>query len=67
MSWAFPNKQALRDKVDWEGGVTEAILGYGIPTSDLPPETPAAIADAWKRVEAIKDDHRLICGWLWGE
>lgn len=62
MTYATP--QELAGKVDWEGGVTEAILGYGIKSEDLPEATPAEIVEAWKRVEAVGPDVDKIQNWL---
>lgn len=54
----------LYDKVDWEGGLVSAILGYGIRAESLPEETPPDIVDAWQRVEAIEDTVNFINEWL---
>lgn len=50
----------LAAKVDWEGGIEEAILNYGIPVDDLPDEVPNNIREAWGRVRAMDHDIRLI-------
>jgi hypothetical protein len=61
------NKHDLANKVDWEGGVWEAICGYGMDDSWLPENTPQEIRDAWNRVRATEQDVRVINEWLWDE
>ena len=60
----YESPEELAGKVDWEGGLTEAILGYGIKSEDLPVGTPPEIVDAWKRVEAVGPDVDKIQSWL---
>jgi hypothetical protein len=63
VSERYGNKQDLAAKVDWEGGLTEAIE-YGIRTGDLPAGTPQAIIDAWKRLEDSYVDVGRVNEWL---
>jgi hypothetical protein len=51
-------------KVEWEGGVTEAIAGYGIPPSRLPDDVPEEVREAWRRIYDIRDDVNLVSRWL---
>ena len=60
----YETREELSGKVDWEGGVTEAITGYGITVTDLPEDVPATIADAWLRIQNTQDDVWLIERWL---
>lgn len=64
MSSRYESKQDLAAKIDWEGGVTEAINGYGISHETLPDDTPIDIFNAWVRVEAIAADVDKIYEWL---
>lgn len=57
-------KEELAAKVEWEGGVIEAITNYGLDTADLPDDVPAQIAEAWYRVQMIAADEYLIQEWL---
>ena len=59
-------KERLADKIEWEGGVLEAVE-YGIKVSDLPDGVPEEIADAWGRLEMAAEDAQLVRGWLWSE
>jgi hypothetical protein len=54
----------LASKVDNEGGVTDAIIGYGIPPKYLPDDVPENIKAAWERVYGIGDDVEFIAEWL---
>lgn len=60
----FESPGDLAAKVEWEGGLTEAILGYGIKSEELPEGTPEEVVEAWKRVEAVKPDLAVIENWL---
>lgn len=44
----------FRDKIDWEGGILEAMIGYGLGTEgyDLPKE----LVDAWETVAIFLED-----------
>lgn len=65
MSTRYENKEGLAEKVDWEGGVAEAINGYGIHSDELPEGTPQAIVEAWQRVEAVGAYIHAIENWLY--
>jgi hypothetical protein len=54
----------LYDKVDWEGGLTEALFGYGIAAEDLPDGTPGDIVAAWATLEDLSGTIRGIEAWL---
>lgn len=60
----FENVFELWSKVDWEGGLVDAILGYGIRVEELPVGTPQEIIEAWERIEAMDADVNLINTWL---
>lgn len=59
----YENARELADKVDYEGGILEAICGYGIPANELPGDTPTEVVVAWMKlylevpglVEIIRD------------
>lgn len=58
-------KEELIDKTDWEGGVTEAITGYGISPSALPEDAPEPVVQAWTRIyEQTRKDIRTIQEWF---
>ena len=61
----YESREDLAAKVDWEGGVSEAINGYGIGADELPEDTPADIVAAWRRVEIIGGDVEFIQEWLY--
>jgi len=50
MSDRFSSREHLAAKIEWEGGVLEA-LDYGITTGDMP-EGDAELAEAWGKLEA---------------
>lgn len=54
----------LADKVDWEGGIYEAITGYGIPSDCLPLDAPESVREAWARIEETSADADVIQEWL---
>jgi hypothetical protein len=64
MSNKYESVADLADKVQWEGGLTAAILDYGIRVADLPDGAPADVQSAWKRVEDVADDVNFIQRWL---
>lgn len=45
MSERFGNRAALRGKIEWEGGILEA-LEYGIKTTEMP-EGDTELTEAW--------------------
>lgn len=49
MSEKFADRAAVAEKVDWEGGITEA-LEYGIKAADMP-EGDAELTAAWQALE----------------
>lgn len=48
MSERFADRQAVRDKIEWEGGIMEA-LDYGLRTTDMPEGDDELIA-AWGKL-----------------
>lgn len=50
MSDRFEDREALAAKIEWEGGVLEA-LDYGI-TTEMMPEGDTELAGAWAKLEA---------------
>jgi hypothetical protein len=59
-------KEDLAAKVDWEGGVAEAITGYGISPDALPEDAPSHIKANWKVVYESGRAIQLINEWLYG-
>lgn len=57
-------REELAAKVDWEGGISETITGYGIPPDRLPHDVPQEVADAWWRVYSTREDLDIIDRWL---
>jgi hypothetical protein len=53
-------KDELAAKVEWEGGIPDAILDYGLTIADLPVD----VIDAWYRIYMISDDVDLVNEWL---
>jgi len=50
MTERFRNRLELAGKVEWEGGLIEA-LGYGI-TADMMPEDDDELTEAWTALKA---------------
>jgi len=50
MSDRFKSRAALAGKIEWEGGLMEA-LDYGIKT-EMMPEGDAELIEAWAKLEA---------------
>lgn len=57
-------REELAAKVDWEGGVHEAIAGYGLPPELLPEDVPVSVLAAWQNIYATDRDARIIEKWL---
>lgn len=60
----YHDREDLAAKVEWEGGVSDAILDYGITHDQLPEGTPTEVVEAWKRVEEVSPDERMLGLWL---
>lgn len=60
----FINVPELYAKTDWEGGLVEAIFGYGLRAECLPEGTPPDIVSAWKSLDAVRAEIELIERWL---
>jgi len=50
MSDRFTSREHLAAKIEWEGGILEA-LDYGIRTGDMP-EGDTELIEAWGKLEA---------------
>ncbi len=61
------SKEDLAAKIDWEGGLAESIFGYGMKSSELPDNAPAAVKQAWKQLEEVRPQADLINKWLWND
>jgi hypothetical protein len=58
-------KDEIFGKCDWEGGVAECIIGYGLNEANLPEDAPAEVVRAWKRLrEEASKDVETIQDWL---
>lgn len=64
MGAGYESVEDVASKVDWEGGVTEAILGYGLKSSDLPETVPPHVLAAWKFIENVDDAVNVVQEWL---
>ena len=50
MSDRYESREAVAGKIEWEGGIFEA-LDYGIKTEDMP-EGDTELAEAWRELSA---------------
>ncbi len=50
MSERYESRSELAGKIEWEGGILEA-LDYGIKTADMP-EGDTELTEAWAKLEA---------------
>lgn len=57
-------KEEFAAKVDWEGGVADAV-DYGLKASDLPADAPAKVRAAWAALEDARVHVDTINEWLW--
>lgn len=60
----YNTESELNAKIEWEGGLIEAIFEYGISAEDLPRHTPENIRAAWGRLDDAQVDVDLIEKWL---
>lgn len=61
----FASTEDLAAKIEWEGGITEAILDYGIKSEDLPEGTPDEVVKAWQLIETdTAQAVKVISDWL---
>ena len=66
MSDRFKSREDLAEKINWEGGIAEAV-DYGIKAEDMPEgdteltELWAEMVDAYKKFDALADKvHGLL-------
>jgi hypothetical protein len=59
-------REELADKIDWEGGVEEAINGYGLGVSVLPDDAPDSIKADWQAIRDTRAAIGRIQEWLYG-
>lgn len=64
MSNGYDSVEDVASKVDWEGGVTETILGYGLGSENLPADTPQDVVEAWKVIEGVGEYVSTVQNWL---
>lgn len=57
-------REELAAKVEWEGGVYDTIVDYGLSHIELPYDVPEEIADAWFELEKTERYTRRIEHWL---
>ena len=58
-------KDEIFSKVDWEGGVAETIIGYGLDVTNLPDDAPMEVVKAWNRLRLVASkDIETIQNWL---
>lgn len=57
-------KSEIAAKVEWEGGLAETILGYGLSWTELPADAPNEIKAAWLHVQGVRADVERIENWL---
>ena len=62
--YRYTNVADVRDKVDWEGGIADAIIGYGLTASNLPENAPPEVVEAWLAIEAVVPHVRTISAWF---
>lgn len=60
-------REELAAHADWEGGVTEYIMGYGCSYKNLPEDVPPEVRVAWKKLYESTHDVDTIQKWLWSE
>jgi hypothetical protein len=63
----YMTREELADKVDWEGGVVDAINGYGLDVSVLPDDAPESIKADWQAIGDMRAAVERISDWLYGE
>ena len=62
----YESKEDLAAKIDWEGGVMEAVE-YGVKVTDLPADTPAPVCVAWLKLQEATEYIDAINAWLEAE
>jgi hypothetical protein len=45
----YENREEVRDKIDWEGGIWE-VLAYGLKSQDMP---DVELQEAWAKLEEL--------------
>lgn len=60
MSTRFESRRALANKINWEGGLMEA-LDYGIKTADMP-EGDTELTEAWAALESSFRETAKLAG-----
>lgn len=57
-------KEELAAKVEWEGGLAEAVFGYGLTRADMPEDAPTWVWANWQCLMDAKGALRRIEEWL---
>ena len=58
MSESFADRKSVRDKIEWEGGVMEAV-DYGLRVTDMP-EGDTELRDAWDKLVTAYESVRPL-------
>jgi hypothetical protein len=60
----YVDKQELDDKIEWEGGIAEFTMGYGVNLEELPDETPDNVREAFRHLLAARRAVAIIQAWF---
>lgn len=58
-------REELAEKVESEGGVCNAIIGYGLESVLLPADVPAEVQLAWRQVYTARHAVAVVYAWLY--
>lgn len=57
-------KQSLANAIDWEGGIIDLVIDYGLDIDELPDDTPEYVIEAFLNIKKIDQDIETINEWL---
>lgn len=56
----YKNRSQLAAKIDWEGGLVEMLLSYGLSEEDLPPNDQE-LREVFRRLKPVAEMFENLC------
>jgi len=58
-------KDEILSKIEYEGGIAETIVGYGLGIDNLPADVPMNVRIAWRTISLYQESYTIITDWLY--
>ena len=60
----YTDPACVAAKIDWEGGIFDAINNYGLSSDDVKDAVPPEVLEAWKVIESVRPAAVVIATWM---